>query len=164
MSLSSTFGITTPRFQILSADYASVTKTIYLPVPTRDGIHLMWEEKGTQIVELANGAKRKKVKGYSPKVSLKYSLFNDLQTENSLPIGNGNEQLPTAEQLVELLTTYGESRLAFSPSSADPFFRCLISKLPTLSPLSNIAFKNFEIEIVSRDLFVSGDLNAALRT
>lgn len=162
MSLSSSFGITTPRLQILTPDYLSVQLTYYLPIPTKDGIHLLWDEKGTQIVELANGSKRKKVKGYSPKVQLKYSYYNDLPTENVIPIGTANNQMPTAEDLVNILSTYGEARLQFSPSTADPFFRCLVSKAPTLSPAGNIAYKNFELELVSRDLFATSDLSAAI--
>lgn len=161
MSLSPYFGITTPRFRILSADLSTIERTLYLPIPTKEGLALSWDEKGSQIVELADGSKRKKVKGYSPKVRLKYAFYNDLQAENSMEIGISDGQMPTAEDLLTIMSTYGQARLEFSPSLYDPFFRCLISKAPTLDPVSNLAFKNYEIEIVGRDLFPVCDLGTA---
>jgi hypothetical protein len=95
-------------------------------------------------------------------VQLKYAYYDDLATYASYTIGTANGQMPSAEDLVNELSLYGESRLQFSPSTADPFFRCFISKAPTLQPVGNIVFKSFDIEIVSRDLFASCDLAAAV--
>lgn len=160
MALSSAWGVTTPRFHILSEDLATVVKTIYLPAPTKEGLALSWDSKGT-LAEMADGSKAFKSKGYSPKVTLKYKLYNDVAGESDLPLGVEDGQIPTAEDLLQILTMYGQSRLEFSPSTGDPFFRCLITKLPTLTSIGNIAFKDFQIEISGRDVFPVADLGSS---
>jgi len=152
--------VTTPRFHILSADLITVEKTLYLPMPTKEGISLEWIRIG-DLIDLADGSKRQKVKGYSPKVTIKYKIYNDVAGESDLPIGTDDGQIPLAEDLVSILTQYGQSRLEFSPSTNSPFFRCLITKIPTLTPsAANIAMKDFQIEISGRDVFPIADLGS----
>ena len=87
-------------------------RVLYLPVPSKDGLSLEWEQKATS-KDLINGSPRTRVLGYVPVLTCKWSAYDD-RPWNGYVIGTNDGCRPDLESLLIVLSQ-PTGMLAISP-------------------------------------------------
>ena len=97
-------------------------KTLVLPPPNaKNGLRLSWDDTGIFDYKFENGGQGTRAieRPHIPKLVVAWGPYPDLPDVDTAlglyPIGNGNMQRPTWEQLVELTSSLYWGRLRISP-------------------------------------------------
>lgn len=99
------------RLALLDAN-GSKLKTLFLPIPDWDGIHLDWEERG-KTWDLDDGGEVSRIVGFLPVLRLRWSHYDE-RPGMGYPIGTGDGQRPTLEDLLWFLSQ-PSGRIRISP-------------------------------------------------
>ena len=155
------YGPGRPYLQVLASVGGAVVKTLYLPAPSRGYGKVTWAKKYHAEWELLDGSQRERVKGYLPKLTLKWKVYNDLDG-NGLTLGSANGNLARIQDLADILTT-ASGLLRVCPGPPAPGdqpvgFVCLVKKLPDWELVGSRLAQNVEIDLLGRDILVTPTL------
>ena len=155
------YGAGRPFFRVLSSVGGSVSKTVYLPAPDKGFGEVEWIKKYHAEWELLDGSQRERVKGYLPRLVLKWKIYDDTDGRG-LTLGNANGNLLRIQDLMDVLATpSGLLRVCPGPpaSGDSPVgFVCLVKRLPRWKLISQRLCQNVELELLGRDILATPSL------
>ena len=161
MALDSTVFYGFPRIKILSAasPIASVVKTLYLPLPDKDGLQLIdspfrgIEKKLLTKTAFIGG-------GIKKSLTINWSYYDPKSTGKVVGIADG--QTPNLADLYDVLTA-NQTKIMVSPcSSSEIWFRAYIMADLIRNPVGKLLFKDVSIEFKGCDVFASANASTSL--
>lgn len=152
------FGPGRPYFQVLSSVGGPVAKTVYLPAPDKGYGEIEWVKKYHAEWELLDGSQRERVKGYLPRLNLKWKVYDDTDGRG-LVLGSANGQQLRIQDLMDVLATpSGLLRVCPGPPAngdSPVGFACLVKRLPRWKLISARLAGSVEIELLGRDILAT---------
>jgi hypothetical protein len=128
----------------------TLVATYYLPWADTNELSFEKEGETFTIVESNSVVRDELVKGFLPKLNLKWNVYNDVQGN----VGNGDGQTPLFSYLVEILSIVPQNgSIQVARNSTSTFFNCIVSSLPTPQMIRNRIATNVSIEFQGTTLY-----------
>lgn len=155
--MSISFGYGSPRLRLMASNGSTQEGILYLPATSLGGIAQSFDEN-KQVDEMLDGSLNVTIKGFYPRFACHWDVYDETSSGRTVGIADGNT--PTAEQLVQILTTYRPGRLQFSPSATSPWYVIYLDKLPKILPVSDYA-TGVDFEVKTTVLYFTSDNSTA---